>query len=55
MVDASNVPDLKIGSMATVIGDHPDVTADALAKQTNTINYEIVTALSARVKRKMID
>ena len=29
-------------------------TADSFAKQANTISYEILTALSERIKRKLI-
>jgi alanine racemase len=54
VVDATNVPNLVVGALVTVIGDHPAVTADTLAQQGNTINYEIVTALSARVTRQLV-
>lgn len=55
VVDATDVPNLKVGAVAIVIGSHPSVTADALAQQASTINYEILTGLSARVQRNLVD
>jgi alanine racemase len=38
---------------AELIG--PGQTADELAAHAGTINYEIVTGLSARVERRLVD
>jgi len=55
VVDASAAPaSLAPGDEATVIGEHAAVTADTLARQAGTINYEVLTALSARVRRKLV-
>jgi alanine racemase len=38
---------------AELIGPHQ--TADQLAELAGTINYEIVTGISARVQRRLVD
>jgi alanine racemase len=52
-VDASAVPEVREGDPATLIGaDGEDrLTAEQLAARIDTINYEITTALTARVTR----
>ena len=41
----------KDGDTVTIIGNHPDCSADTLAKLNNTINYEITCAISSRIPR----
>ena len=55
VVDATEVPpaQLRLGMPAELLG--PGQTADQLAAHAGTINYEIVTALSARVERRLVD
>ncbi len=52
MIDVTD-RDVKMGDQVEIIG--PNVTAEDLAKSANTINYEILTGLQARVKRIYID
>ncbi|WP_459129542.1 alanine racemase [Guggenheimella bovis] len=51
MIDITDT-DLKVGDEVELIGPH--VTCDELAKWADTINYEIVTNLSKRVRREYI-
>lgn len=53
MVDISHVENVKIGDVVTIIGKDGDefVGADELAKLRDTINYEIVCDIGARVPR----
>jgi alanine racemase len=48
---------VNIGDEAVIIGrqGHEEVTADALAAQVDTINYEIVTHIAKRVPRIAVD
>lgn len=52
-VDAGPEPGIEIGDIATLIGRDGDEqqTAEALAQRIDTINYEIVCGISARVPR----
>lgn len=45
-----------IGDEVVIIGSQgtETVTADAIAKTLNTINYEVVTAISHRVPREIV-
>jgi len=52
MVDVSTI-DCEEGEEVIIIDDKTQ-TADSLAKQANTISYEILTALSERIQRKLI-
>ncbi|CAH8286857.1 alanine racemase [Mariniflexile fucanivorans] len=51
MVDVTNI-DCKEGDEVIVFG--PETTAENLAKTANTISYELITAISQRVKRLFI-
>lgn len=53
VVDVSAVPDVREGDEVVILGRQGDqaITADELAEALDTINYEIVTALAARVPR----
>lgn len=53
MVDVGQVPGVRVGDEAVLIGRQGDIelTADELAATLETINYEVVTALTDRVKR----
>ena len=52
-VDASDIPDVKVGDIATLIGKDRDekITADDLALLIGTIGYEVVCGISKRVER----
>lgn len=49
MIDVTDIPDVSENDTVTIFGD--DLTISQLAKQTNTIPYEILTRVSNRVKR----
>ncbi len=53
MIDVGNIPNVKTGDEVVLIGSQGNETigADELAARINTINYEIVSALTFRVKR----
>lgn len=53
MIDVGHIPDIAPGDEVIVIGSQKNLhqTAEDLAQQTGTINYEIVSALTARVKK----
>jgi alanine racemase len=53
VIDLENAPDAAEGDEVVVLGDGSDasMSADDMAGVVGTINYEIVTALSARVPR----
>lgn len=55
-VDITDVPDVKVGAKVTLIGSdgHESVTVEELAKQADTIPYEILTGIGARVERTYI-
>lgn len=56
-VDVTNIPDVKPGDIATLIGRDGDdeITATELAELIGTINYEITTGLLPRVERIPIE
>ncbi len=56
MVDVTEIPDVKMGTKVTLIGqDGKDIiTADDMANKIGTIGYEIVCNISGRVERKYI-
>ncbi|MBU1193297.1 MAG: alanine racemase [Proteobacteria bacterium] len=53
MIDVGNIPDVTPGDEVIIIGAQKNLhqTAEDLAQQIGTINYEIVSALTARVKK----
>ena len=53
MVDATDIDDVKVGDVVILIGSKGEcsITADELAKNAQTINYEIVCGVSKRVPR----
>ena len=53
MLDVTDVPDVQVDDEVTLIGYAGDesVTADDMARDAATINYEIVTGIMARVPR----
>lgn len=53
MVDVSDIPDAKVGD-EVYIWDNEIITLDEIAKECNTINYEILSTISQRVERKFI-
>ena len=53
MVDVTDIPDVKIGDEVT-IWDNEDITIEEIAKDYNTINYEVLCGISQRIPRKYI-
>jgi len=53
MLDVGHIPEVEIEDEVVVFGHQGDasITADEIAKATNTINYEVVTKISSRVPR----
>ena len=56
MIDVGGVPDVQIEDEVVVFGRHGNeiLTADDIATKLNTINYEIVSSITARVERVYI-
>lgn len=56
MVDVSHIEDVKIGDEVVIFGKQKDneITADELALQIGTINYEIICSVSKRIPRVYI-
>lgn len=53
MIDVTNIPDVKTGDVAVLIGRQGDgsIGADELAEWTSTISYEVLLSITARVPR----
>lgn len=53
VLDIGNIPDVTTGSEVVVFGKQGDqvISVDDIAKDTGTINYEVVTSIAARVPR----
>jgi alanine racemase len=53
-VDASNVPGIQVGDVATVIGgDEADhIKAEQVATWSETISWEVLTSIGSRVERR---
>lgn len=53
MLDVGHIPGVELGDEVVVFGsqEHTTLPADELARQLGTINYEIVSALTARVPK----
>jgi len=57
MIDVGDIPDVTTGDEVVLMGAQGDATlhADKLAERIHTINYEIVSALTSRVKKVYSD
>lgn len=53
LVDVTGIPDVHMGSRATLIGKSGDLTytADDMARDLNTIGYEVICNITKRVQR----
>jgi alanine racemase len=53
MIDVSHIPGVRIGDEVVLIGRQGDdeITAEEVAERLGTINYEVVSAILARVPR----
>jgi alanine racemase len=56
VIDVTDVKNLKVGDIATIIGKDGKeiITAEELASNSQTINYEITTRLNANLARKYL-
>ena len=54
MVDVTDIDNVKLGD-EVIIWDNEKITLDDLANKCDTINYEILCTIGARVPRKFID
>lgn len=56
LVDITNIPDVKQGDIAVIIGKSGDneITAYDLAEQTGTITNEILSRLGSRLERNLL-
>jgi alanine racemase len=56
-LDVTDVPDMQVGDVATLIGQDGDqrITAEEVAEWSGTISYEVLTSLGARVERRYQD
>lgn len=57
MVDATDVPGVRIGDEAVLFGvqGNEEISVEELAQRLNTINYEVICMLSARIPRVYIN
>ena len=57
MIDLTEIPDAQSGDVITIIGSDrgQSISAWDVARQLNTIPYEIFTSIAARVPRRMVD
>ena len=53
MVDVTDIPDVKVGD-DVFIWDNDKITLESMAEKANTINYEILSRISKRVRREFI-
>ena len=53
MIDVTDVEEVEIGE-EVIIWDNENITLEQLAKRCNTINYEILSTIGARVPRKFV-
>ena len=53
MIDVTDVPDIAEGDTVEVFGKN--IRVEEVAKECNTIAYEILTGISQRVKRVYIE
>jgi alanine racemase len=53
-LDVGDVPDVKVGDTATLIGRDGDqvITAEEVATWSGTISYEVLTSIGPRVERR---
>jgi alanine racemase len=57
MVDVTDIPGIRDGDVATLIGTDGNerITAEELAETAGTINYEILARLSPSLPRLVVD
>ena len=53
-IDVTEVPNVTVGSVVTLLGDHPALSPDTLAATLGTINWEVVTRINPLVPRVVV-
>ena len=53
MVDVTNIENIKIGD-EVILWDNENITVEEVAKECDTINYEILCNISKRIPRKYV-
>lgn len=53
MLDVSKIPNLQVGDQVTLLG--PGLTAEEVAQTAQTINYELLCRLGARLERRYLN
>jgi len=56
MIDVGHIPDVRLEEEVVILGSQGDetISADEIAKQVGTINYEIVSSLTSRVPKTYV-
>ncbi|MFH1535348.1 MAG: alanine racemase [Patescibacteria group bacterium] len=56
MIDITNIPGVKVDDRVIIIGKQGknEITADQIATETNTINYEVVTRINSQIPRIIV-
>jgi alanine racemase len=57
MIDVSRIPNVRVGDEVVLIGSQGEevITAEDVAERLDTINYEVVSVIMARVPRSLPD
>lgn len=53
-VDVTDVPNVCVGTIVTLLGEHPALSPDTLAATLGTINWEVVTRINPLIKRELV-
>jgi alanine racemase len=53
-IDVTAIPDVRVGSIVTLLGDYPAINADSLAATLGTITWEVVTRINPLVQRVVV-
>lgn len=55
IVDVTTCPDIAVGDEVTILGSEPFISADTLADQCRTINYEFVSRINPTIIRRVVE
>lgn len=53
-IDVTDVPNVMVGSVVTLLGEHPALSPDTLAATLGTINWEVVTRINPLIPRVLV-
>lgn len=54
MINVTNIPEIKVGDIVTLIGNIPEITAEEVAEKAGTITNELLCCLGPRLHRVYI-